>query len=393
MKGSKWNMKRVLFISLYEPCKYGGRAGGPVILLNDILESTEQDIEVDLLIYKKDEIVAELKKNINFIPWSSLTKKIKNKSLYEMIPKSMGKDFSCYEIDLIGYEKVILYPYFSSLFKFKNCKAEIYTIGMDSGPMLYLRGIINHKRLLSKIFCMYMFGQAIHIDKKAARISKKVFTVGKSDAEFYRSVYIVDAEFISHPVTKLIDNYTPIKWEQGSKLKICFPGGNSQFYTYGLVEGIINLLQENSNKYKDKVEISILGKIGYRELEQALRKAKEVGFTINYEEYVEDFEKYLSMHHIILLPLLVGAGTKNKALSSLGMGLDFIGTPIAIENVNLIKKEHIAKSPHEFLEQIDVRLNNHKLFGLSKDEIIKFKEYHSVNNWFTFFWEEVMEDN
>ena len=79
MKGSKWNMKRVLFISLYEPCKYGGRAGGPVILLNDILESTEQDIEVDLLIYKKDEIVAELKKNINFIPWSSLTKKLRIK--------------------------------------------------------------------------------------------------------------------------------------------------------------------------------------------------------------------------------------------------------------------------------------------------------------------------
>lgn len=385
----KIKMDKILFVSLYEPCRFGGRAGGPVILLNDILHAVDMNLEVDLIVYNKESIASDLPDNVHFIPWSQRVKRIKKADILGLIPKGLYKDYSCYCIDLSGYNKVIYYPYFSALFKVKNSHAEFFTIGMDSGPMLYLRGFVKHKGGVARAFCLYQFLQALAIDKKVAKISKKIFTVGETDAEFYRSVYLADARFVHHPVTSLIDTYMPIEWKVNEKLKVCFPGGMLRFYVAGLLESILDKLVENAEFYKNEITISFLGKVKYKKLEEKLKEVQLAGLNIEYTEFAESFEEYLSKQHIILLPLLVGAGTKNKTLSALGMGLDMIGTPIAVENVYGIKKEHIAKNAEEFIQLINKRLEKHELFGMSKEEIIEFKKYHSVDNWNIYFWKEV----
>ena len=380
---------KILFISLYEPNKYGGRVGGTVILINDILSVVNPAYDVDLIVYKKNFIESDLPQNVKFRSWDSIARKNRKCSIKSKLPKGLYKDYSSYVIGAEGYSKIVFYPYFCSLFNLKNMKGTIYTIGMDSGPMLYLRGYLNHNDFKNKLFCLYEYIQALYIDKKTASVSRKIFCVGETDAAYYRCAYSADARFVHHPVTSLIDSYTPIKWENEQKLKLCFPGGLSRFYAKGLVEKIIDLIGDEAEYFKDKIEISFLGSVKYLELKKSLDRVKCLGISVNYTEFADCFEEYLSKQHLILLPLVVGVGTKNKTLSSLGMGLDMIGTPIAMENVYGVREIHVAKDAFEFLQKIKTRIEQKNLFGFTNDEIYEFKKYHSVSNWRTSFWDEL----
>lgn len=382
-------MDRILLISLYEPCEFGGHVGGCVILINDILSALDEDMDVDLLVYNKENINSVLPDNVRFLPWSSLAEKKKGIDFGKIFPRLLCKDYPLYSINLSGYNKIIYYPYFCSLFKLKNSNAEFFTIGMDSGPMLYLRGLLNHRRLIYRLFCLSSYMQALYIDRKAAAVSKKVFTVGETDAEFYHSVFLADARFVSHPVTKLIEHYRIREWKADEKLAICFPGGLSRFYTAELLDEILYKVMDKSELYKDKISISFLGKIKYKKLQKELQLISDKGIEVNNTEYAESFEEYLSAQHLILLPLRVGAGTKNRCLSALGMGLDVIGTPIALENVYGISDKNTAFNADDFIRLIDMRLLKHRLYGLPGEKIVQFKEYHSVKKWNQYFWKEV----
>lgn len=314
------------------------------------------------------------------------------KPLSKIWNRTLYKNYANYKIDVNEYDKIILYPYFSSQFKFINMHACIFTIGMDSGPMLYLRGFLNHRKLVYKMFCLINYLQALKIDKYASSISKAVYTVGESDAEFYRAAFLANAKFVSHPVSKLINEYIPEPWSNKKKLALCFPGGMSEFYVSDLLDQILLLLIDNAFYYKDKISISFLGKIKYKSLARNLKLLEASGISIQHEDYAENFEEYLSKQNIILLPLTVGAGTKNKCLSAMGMGLDVIGTPIAVENVFGIKKENVASNALEFIDRINLRIDTGRLYGLSENEITAFKSQHSIENWSRYFWTDIYSE-
>lgn len=385
-------MEKILFVCLYEPSKYGGHTGGTVILPNDILNAVEENLDVDLLVYKKDQIKSILPANIHFKPWSKGAKQIKRISKLRNLPTVLSRDYSCFEIDTNQYTRIIYFPYFCALFKITNPSVKIYTIGMDSGPMLYLRGFNNQSKFVMKVFCFYEFLQSLRIDKIATSISEKVFTVGEPDAEFYRSVFQSKAYYVPHPVSSLVNNYTPIDWNGNEKLRLCLPGGMSRFYVANLLDQILNNIYSSADKYRNKIMISFLGRIRYKGLEKLLKKISRAGIEIKFTDFADDYEMYLSQQHVILLPLAVGAGTKNKALSAFSMGLDVIGTPTAMENVYGVKKENIAYNADDFMREIDRRIINKKLYGFDESTKIKFREYHSIQAWRNGFWKEILKN-
>lgn len=378
---------KTLLVSLYPPNKYGGRVGGVVILLNDILSVATNP--VDLIVYKDNEGTFDLPDAVNFVPWNKLASKRGKKE--RVFKYSLYNDYKSYEIDIKEYDKVIFYPYFSSLFKYKNVHAKFYTIGMDSGPLLYLRAMLYNSRIKYKIFSLYNFIQAIKIDRHAVELSEKVFTVGERDAEFYRSVLMADAVFVHHPVSKLIDKYMHKEWAGKTEIKICFPGGLSPFYAPNMVDKILSLLLNNCDKYIGKISIEYLGRMPSKYTEGILDKLSKEGIHVNIQEFVDDFEYYISNQDVVILPLEVGVGTKNKALTTLGMGVDLIGSRIALENVYGIKPENCAENELDYLALIDLRLKEKHLFRLTNEEIVEFKNYHSVEQWKNNFWEIIYE--
>lgn len=378
---------KTLLVSLYPPNKYGGRVGGVVILLNDILSVATNP--VDLIVYKDNEGKFDLPDVVNFVPWNKLASKRGKKE--RAFKYSLYNDYKSYEIDIKEYDKVIFYPYFSSLFKYKNVHAKFYTIGMDSGPLLYLRAMLYNSRIKYKIFSLYNFIQAIKIDRHAVELSEKVFTVGERDAEFYRSVLMADAVFVHHPVSKLIDKYMHKEWAGKTEIKICFPGGLSPFYAPNMVDKILSLLLNNCDKYIGKISIEYLGRMPSKYTEGILDKLSKEGIHVNIQEFVDDFEYYISNQDVVILPLEVGVGTKNKALTTLGMGVDLIGSRIALENVYGIKPENCAENELDYLALIDLRLKEKHLFRLTNEEIVEFKNYHSVEQWKNNFWEIIYE--
>lgn len=380
---------KTLLISLYPPNKYGGKIGGVVILLHDILSVATKN--VDLVVYNDDKGDFDLPEKVRFVPWNKIVDR-KNNRRIKSFRYSLYKDYRDYTLDVRGYDKIIFYPYFSSLFNFKNLNAEIYTIGMDSGPLLYMRGMLNNHILKYKVFSLVEFIQAIKIDRHAVSLSKKVFTVGEADAWFYKSVLFADANFVHHPVSSLIDGYKKHEWKENEKLRICFPGGMTLFYAPRLMEDILTLILKKSDEFKGKVIISFLGRIQSKKVDNILSTLQKVGVEVERTLFAEDFEEYISSQDIVLLPLEVGVGTKNKALTTLGMGVDLIGTKIALENVYGVTEDHLACDATQFIAQINKRISNSKLYGLNESEIIRFKEYHSVQQWKENFWDVIYDE-
>ena len=378
---------KTLVVSLYPPNQYGGKIGGVVILLHDILSVATY--QVDLLVYNDNNGDFELPSNVTFVPWNKLATCVGNK--LRPFRYSLYKDYKKYEIDIADYDTVIFYPYFSSLFKYKNVYAKFYTIGMDSGPLLYLRAMLYNSRIKYRLFSFYSFCQAIKIDLHAVRLSEKIFTVGEMDAEFYRSVLLADAQFVHHPVSKLINKYKHDKWIGDSELKICFPGGMTPFYTPNMVDKIFDLILSDKDKYAGKISIEYLGRMPSKKTNKLLNDLNNSGISVKIRDFVDDFEEYIASQDVIILPLEIGVGTKNKALTALGMGVDLIGSRIAVENVYGIKEENCALRDVDYLKLIDLRLNENHLFGLNKEEIEEFKKYHSVEQWKTHFWEIINE--
>ena len=181
------------------------------------------------------------------------------------------------------------------------------------------------------------------------------------------------------------------EWAGKTEIKICFPGGLSPFYAPNMVDKILSLLLNNCDKYIGKISIEYLGRMPSKYTEGILDKLSKEGIHVNIQEFVDDFEYYISNQDVVILPLEVGVGTKNKALTTLGMGVDLIGSRIALENVYGIKPENCAENELDYLALIDLRLKEKHLFRLTNEEIVEFKNYHSVEQWKNNFWEIIYE--
>jgi hypothetical protein len=373
----------VLFLSYYFPQK----EGGPTALLFSILNSIPEGHSVDYAVLNEDAPNSCIPERVHFIPWSNLS--VRTKKHFSLIPKSIDlrKNFRDHYIDVDKYDAIVFYTYNLSLIHLINNHAKIYTIGMDSAPMLYLRGFLSHRKLKLKLFCLYEFFSALSIDKYVSSISSCVFTVGSDDANFYHSLYKVPAIFIPHPYNALLERIEKTRdWEADEKLKICIPGGITYFYTGDLLNKIFdNFIKQP--EYAEKIEFSFLGKIRFNSLQNKIKELKNKGYMFTTQAFVDNFEGYMASQHIILLPVLVGAGTKNRCISAAAMGLDILGTPIATENVYGIQTENIAINAEDFFAKIKKRLNEHRLFQVKNSQ--KVRENHLNILWKERFWQIV----
>lgn len=380
----------ILYVIHLEPMSTGA---GPYRLPYDILSACSAIENVKFCVFGVDELKEKNDFSCNFIPWSKIA--IHDKRKHSIVPQSVNlrKKYEEYTINLAGYDKVIFSCYNLTLLNLANSNAEIYTFGMDSAPMLYLRGFCSHHKIIYKLFCLYEFFSALDIDSHAVSVSKMIFTVGQDDASFYHAVFKTPATFIYHPYNTLIDGIKPLAWHAGEKLRLCIPGGISYFYTADLLDEIFDLILKNEDFYSDKISVSFLGAVRYKSIKKRLLALENSKIQYEYTRFAPSFEEYIASHHLILLPVTVGAGTKNRCASSAGIGLDFIATPVACENVHAAdSKEHIARNAREFIDQINLRLSTQKLYPLSDAQIKDFKNTHSTNQWKEKFWNKIIFD-
>lgn len=195
-----------------------------------------------------------------------------------------------------------------------------------------------YHRLLSKRFATQKLSQVLRYSfayyqyRRMERDSwwkdVKYHFVGKADCEFYKEINPQsNAVFLPHPVYGYLEE-RKIQFHQ-PKIKILI-AGRYDIYMKEACDDAFQLFLDNE-QFKDKYELTFLGK-GWERWCELLKKS---GFNCQHVLYAPNYIEELVKHDIQLSPISVGTGTKGKVLDAFANGLLVLGTPFALENIQV----------------------------------------------------------
>lgn len=151
--------------------------------------------------------------------------------------------------------------------------------------------------------------------------------VGAADAAFYEWINKgAKAVFLRHPLYFVKPH--DVKFHK-PKIKLLFAGRYDFYCAHGSDDLLGALLDEAS--LKDNFELTFLGK-GWDEW---CRKLCEAGWTASHITFAPNYVEELQRHDIQVNAIDVGTGTKGKVLDAVSNGLLAVGTPFALENIDV----------------------------------------------------------
>lgn len=198
---------------------------------------------------------------------------------------------------------------------------------------------LYYHRLLAKRFATKSLGQIMRyafaywqyrsMERKFFNPHVKYHFVGQADADFYKSINpAADVLFLRHPLYEYREKEN--KRFHTPKLRILIAGRNN-IYMKEDTDALIEELTHSERALKEKLYFTFLGK-GW---EEGVAKLHASGIEAQHITFAEDYIDELQKHDIQITPISVGTGTKGKVLDAIANGLLEIGTPGALENIDV----------------------------------------------------------
>jgi hypothetical protein len=269
--------------------------------------------------------------------------------------------------DLGNFDEVFVYPF--NLFFYINplYRNKTYVLGPDSPSLLFTRFYKNSENYKNKFRNFILKHWFIYQEKKLLNSCKKYFVVGNNDSRWLKNINYDNKQkikYLTHPIlTSIIeDKYisdNPLLNENA----LIFAGDMSEKYTGKYVKEIGSILEEIN------LPIIIVGKNNRWIYEYFLNFNKK---NITYIEWIENYNSICNpKYHIHIIPLINGAGTKNRTLTACAKGVNIISTNIGLENIiynklpiNRIFKYKFSKDLIHIINNIlfEEEIDNQELF-------------------------------
>ncbi len=334
-----------------------------------------------------EERPSSIPESYNFIPWSKILYRESLKPNRSFKGIKIRKDWRCFSkvhIDASSYDLIVAFPFGMAALDFVGFKGILFALSIDSSSMIFARAVIKHTNLFLKIASVIRLMQNGWLDWTISQRADFIYLVGESDAYAYNVFFnrIKNVIYIPHTVIPEIRNMTNLAhWDGKSKLNLLFAGSLSPFYTGRLLHDYIKSIVKAD--LQDSVRVIFLGQ------NKGVKELSSAGYEIDTINFVPSFEDFLVNMHIMLVPLLVGGGTKNRILSALGCGMDVIGSRVACENIYGIKDENIADNGDELIDKIKIRIAKGKIFQLTDSEREQYFIEHGLGNWEEKLWSKM----
>ena len=299
--------------------------------------------------------------------------------------------------DFSEYDYIVVYPENLVMCLSKADAKRAIVLGPDS-PSLRDTRIYKFMKpcLFRYLKCIYMYISYLHEYRVVSR-ARKVIVVGRTDQLWMkRNPFIKHCnlgskiKFLRHPLlSKVIRNDDCIA--VSSKRFFVLSGDLYYLHNYKFIEEMIDILKDELTKLdgNDCLNILIIGKRN-KWIFDKMQAVPEC--NAEFIEWVKDYNDVcVPGKHIHCLPLLVGAGTKNRTLTALANGVEVITTPVGIENIPWkdVNECYIAAKPLKFvkymLELKDVKYDECKIHKLLAERK-KFRE--KVNTLFAIDFEK-----
>jgi glycosyltransferase involved in cell wall biosynthesis len=165
---------------------------------------------------------------------------------------------------------------------------------------------------------------------------------------------------------------------------------------YPNVDAVLFFVREVLPKLRTKVDVKffIVGKNPSPEV-FSLHNGSDVIVTGT----VDDVRKYISDSELIVVPLRMGSGLRNKVIQAMACGKCVIATKEACEGLNVKDGENIliADTPEEFVEKILMVFDNKNLRLKIEKNARKYVEnnfsYDIIKKKWIEFYEEILGNN
>ena len=253
------------------------------------------------------------------------------------------------------YDIILIYP-FHIYFKLdKKARSKTIVLGPDSPSLLFKR-FYNVSKGINKIKYFILKNWFLYKERKMLKNVSKFLVVRENDSRWLKYNHFNYSKkifYLTHPIlTSVVETISKVSvnCEKYKKYMLIFSGDMSKKY----VGDFINEFSLYINKVN--LDILIVGKNNKWIYE--LFKIKCNRNKVQYIEWIDNYNCICNpKYHIHIVPLIAGAGTKNRVLTACAMGVPVFSTFIGLENIYYGKpKNFIFK--FKTIEEIIVKLSN-----------------------------------
>jgi glycosyltransferase involved in cell wall biosynthesis len=182
-------------------------------------------------------------------------------------------------------------------------------------------------------------------------------TVGQKDYEFLKTLSPrANVALIPNGVDT--DCFYPIEKEK-SGYPIMIFSGNMKFLPN--IDAVLYFYNDIFPLVRSKIPNIRLYIVGASPPEKIKRLSNDENVVVT--GYVDDIRTFIAKADVVICPMRMGAGIKNKILEAMAMGKAVISTLIGAEGIDAINRENIliSNSPGDFVENIIAILSNDEL--------------------------------
>ena len=367
---------KVLFITPYLPSETSGHAGAQLIFRNvtslkkkhdvtiaSFLDKNEKEmirsltdigINVHTIDYPRNEssIKGKIESGIrNMGPIASYLKgnepfffaKYNKKKMAELIKNLITQN----SFDMVQVEYNVMHHY-SNLFQnipsvivFHDVSTKMYESGQESGEKSNMRS----------------FKLAQKVEADIANKFDAVVTLTEADKTYLDQLGCEKNIYVIPPQIKLP---TSIELEKDAG-SICFLGSFNREPNIKAVEVLIDQIYPNLNS---DIILNIAGK----GLPKSLQSKIDQLDRIQYLEFVEDIDAFLSSQLLMVAPIEIGAGLKMKIPHALSCGTAVLTTVVGAEGIPVSEMEGMfvsnIKDMPEKINELIIKMDNDYLHSL-----------------------------
>lgn len=287
-------------------------------------------------------------------------------------------------INFNDYEKIIVYPENLVFGISKKIRKKIIVLGPDSPSLrdarIYKEMKKNNINILETWIKGIYYNIAKYHEYRLLKQVKSFLVVGKTDKLWMKkNSYIRNQSFLKgkikflrHPILSRVVKRQLEKKENVEIKRFIFSGDLNYKFNNRFITGIVNELEKFNNMSPESfLNIVVVGKKN-KWIANLFKNIKIC--NVNYIEWIEDYNDVCIIgQDVHCLPLLVGAGTKNRTLTAIANGLEIITTPIGIENIMYknLTSIYITRNEKLFVKRMIVLskcfLNEHKMEKLIEE--------------------------
>ena len=367
---------KVLFITPYLPSETSGHAGAQLIFRNvtslkkkhdvtiaSFLDKNEKGmirsltdigINVHTIDYPRNEssIKGKIESGIrNMGPIASYLKgnepfffaKYNKKKMAELIKNLITQN----SFDLVQVEYNVMHHYrnlfqnIPSIIVFHDVSTKMYESGQESGEKSNMRS----------------FKLAQKVEADIANKFDAVVTLTEADKTYLDQLGCEKNIYVIPPQIKLP---TSIELEKDAG-SICFLGSFNREPNIKAVEVLIDQIYPNLNS---DIILNIAGK----GLPKSLQSKIDQLDRIQYLEFVEDIDTFLSSQLLMVAPIEIGAGLKMKIPHALSCGTAVLTTDVGAEGIPVSEMEGMfvsnIKDMPEKINELIIKMDNDYLHSL-----------------------------